>query len=1110
MVIVATLNFQTSLNHTKTQNLFTTLMQNQVDIIALQEINTADLKPIPKDFSCYVNFKPGDLCTAFIYKKSLNLKEGSRSPDGRIITLILNDSIEIINFYGYPKGRGEELRDNLIYNELPKYIPTNRDIILLGDFNFVYRAEDRLKPGKIHADFLQLTNGLNLVDVHLLKDRKEKFTFHNVHGSTRIDRTYWRGDLSKIKDFKYLDVPFSDHVMIIVEISTEENSLKVRDKSKTPWKLNSLLLKDENFKVEVKNFIGRSKLRIQNYKNLLNWWDVDFKLGFKKLAIEFAFEKNQQREAHQTFLTRVLEQIRIKLEKGEETFENYNKVKSSLNLITVDNLESAKARVKLKYPINNEVANVAHLIADVKKREETRINQLQDAKGRKLSGQVEIQQIVEKFYRELYTLEERPGNFDYFLNNISKTVDNKFIEKLEKPLTGGEIFSALKSLPEGRSPGIDGIPTEFYVEFWDDLNLTMLDLFNYILQERSLTKTQKKGLITLLPKKGDTSLIENWRPVSVLCADYKLLSKVIVNRIKPALQSVINVNQTGALAGRTLTENLQYARNVIQNREDTNGAGAIIGLDFQKAFDRVDREHIYRILKKFNFPSNIIEYIKVLYEDSSSIFKVNNQLTHSIHLTRGIKQGCPLAALLYIVYIEPFALTLQKELRGIRIGSALFKTSCYIDDIHMFVSDEHEITSVAETIERYHQCTNSLINLSKTKILGLGKWAQKTRWPVQWIQTVKIMEILGIHFTSNLEKTIRLNGKIAITKVQKCITTGRTQKLTIHQRVVFANTFVVSKITHVAKILPIPAKTITKIQQAINRFTWVNRLEKLPFNQIINHTSKGGLGLVAIKEKVESLMISNFHKTITDPIENPNKLALTYWSSYDLKALTRDYKGPRAEKSHPLFQMPIMKVKSLLVRKNFDNFSSKCMYVDLFQSIQEVPKIICKNPMKNYQIILSNLNNPIIEPKAREFMFCYTHNILTTKDRLNRCKVKVSRTCFYCTADETAQHITRCKAFEPAITWLLEKLTRIDQSTFNICTEDLLTLNFNLKSLNNHYSCLWLVAEFMSEMWAVRQEQKQAAEVKRKILYKLLIRLKDFKTKANYKLCNNISSLFSG
>ena len=73
MVIVATLNFQTSLNHTKTQNLFTTLMQNQVDIIALQEINTADLKPIPKDFSCYVNLKPGDLCTAFIYKKSLNL-----------------------------------------------------------------------------------------------------------------------------------------------------------------------------------------------------------------------------------------------------------------------------------------------------------------------------------------------------------------------------------------------------------------------------------------------------------------------------------------------------------------------------------------------------------------------------------------------------------------------------------------------------------------------------------------------------------------------------------------------------------------------------------------------------------------------------------------------------------------------------------------------------------------------------------------------------------------------------------------------------------------------------------------------------------------------------
>ena len=1115
MVVVATLNLQTSNNQSKVKYLSETIIQNQIDIIALQEINTVELNSIPRDYAYYVNYSPGELCTAFIYKKSLNIREGRKSPDGRIITLTLNDNIEIINIYGYPNGRGEELRNNLIFNDLPKFFPTNREIVLLGDFNFVCRAEDRLKPGKVHTDFLDLTKGFKLTDLYLVKDSdnspfKTRFTFHNNKGSTRIDRIYWSGPKQRIKYFKYIDVIYSDHVMVITDVETNENQTVTKESSKAPWKLDIKLLKNDEFKKQIKNFIVKSKARTNEYKNLLNWWDFDFKSGIKKVVVDFMIERKQQVAAHQQFVERVLEQIRVKIEKGEESIENYNKLKHSAMINQRNNMDSAKARAQLKYPIKDEVANVAHMIADHKKREATKIQRLQDTNGHMQTDQNKIKQTIEDYYSKLYTLEEKPGDFDPFIKSINNEISNEQSEKLKQPLTGGEIYAALKSLPEKRSPGIDGIPTEFYSEFWDDINHVMLKLFNYILEVKSLSKSQKKGLITLLPKKGDIGLLENWRPVSVLCADYKILSKVLVNRIKPSLQSLINVDQTGALAGRTITDNLQYARNVVLKMENSDTGGAIISLDFQKAFDRVDRELIYKILQKFNFPSNIMEYIKILYEESVSIFKVNNQLTGKVHLKRGIKQGCPLAALLYIVYIEPFILTIQNHVKGIGIGSALFKTSCYIDDIHIFVTDEYEISMIAGIIEKYHQCTNSQINLTKSKILGLGKWSNKENWAVDWLKTVRVMEVLGILFTSSMKRTIDLNAQVARHKTKRCLMTAKTQRLTIHQRVIFVNTFVVSKITHTAKILPMQLKVVKQIQRMVNKFIWMGRFEKLSLTQVINHPSKGGLGVVAIKEKIDSLRISSFIKTLKSTIETPNKLALVYWSSYDLRVVTSDQKGPRAENSHPFFQKTITAIKTMLLKAKLDDHSSRCIYLELVKNVKEIPKILCKNPMRDYQTIFENMNNPILEPKAREHMFFYTHNILTTKDRLHRCRIEVKKSCPYCSENETALHLIECNAFKSTKDWLLDKLETIDPAAKTLSTVELAALNFRLTNLNRHYSYLWLIAEFMSEIWAVRQEHTLAAEIKRKTLHKLFIKLKDFKENKNYKLCFNLSHIFSG
>lgn len=99
-----------------------------------------------------------------------------------------------------------------------------------------------------------------------------------------------------------------------------------------------------------------------------------------------------------------------------------------------------------------------------------------------------------------------------------------------------ESATALKEMNNNKSPGSDGLTTEFYKIFWNDLKLFFIKSINFSYVNKSLTELQTQSIITMLPKANkDTSLIDNWRPISLLNTDYKIISKVIANRIKKSI-----------------------------------------------------------------------------------------------------------------------------------------------------------------------------------------------------------------------------------------------------------------------------------------------------------------------------------------------------------------------------------------------------------------------------------------------------------------------------------------------------------------------------------------------------------------------------------------------
>ncbi len=123
----------------------------------------------------------------------------------------------------------------------------------------------------------------------------------------------------------------------------------------------------------------------------------------------------------------------------------------------------------------------------------------------------------------------------------------------------------------------------------------------------------QRAVLTLLPKKGDLTLLKNWRPVAILCSDYKILSKCLSNRLNNVLHSIIHKDQSYCVQGRSILDNLHLVRDIYDFAFNNNINLGFLSLDQEKAFDGVDHNFLLETLKAFGFGDNFISMIKLLF-----------------------------------------------------------------------------------------------------------------------------------------------------------------------------------------------------------------------------------------------------------------------------------------------------------------------------------------------------------------------------------------------------------------------------------------------------------------------------------------------------------------
>ncbi len=234
-----------------------------------------------------------------------------------------------------------------------------------------------------------------------------------------------------------------------------------------------------------------------------------------------------------------------------------------------------------------------------------------------------------------------------FLENIPSIPKIIGTINLTEKITAEEVEQAIKRLHPGKAPGYDGLTADFYIHFTEDISDHLALVFNQILQDGSLTESQKLAIIILLFKKGDLLMVTNYRPISLTNCDYKLLAYILVGRMEECLPMIIHLSQTAYMKGWFIGMNIRFVQDAIMDMVKNNKETVVLFLDFKKAFDSVNHLFMLTLLHHMGFPPLFVAWIMTLYKQVSSCIRHKNWLTESFYLGRGVCQGCPLSCHLF-------------------------------------------------------------------------------------------------------------------------------------------------------------------------------------------------------------------------------------------------------------------------------------------------------------------------------------------------------------------------------------------------------------------------------------------------------------------------------
>ena len=886
------------------------------DIALLQEVHNPTTRT-QKIFNFNVNediyISPGTNHKAgvaiFINTTNPNIKVIPNSlridMEGRIIAIQIswfNHTYNLVSIYAPvsdDKSRSEHFEDLMKGG----YILPGTNNIIGGDFNVCLNPSKDLQDysntvdyTKAHKDSMRTLTGLlehaNVRDSWeaynlTFLENKPVFTwkqggpFSTSTTQSRLDRIYISDLIARnVIHATVQETVVSDHMIYEIHIMTPEEHRRYL----TGWKFNNQLLKEKKFERKINTIMTRIQeetLRCDKPVGILDK-QGEILTAIKRVAKRVGKARAKKMHKHKKNLEmrRVKVQYRLQelglrgvpsREEIEQLTMEFDRINTELLCMFEQHAEAAKVKTHTDIQLHHELPSSIFLRLQNSRRRKMRIEEVLLEDGRTSRNQEDIVETHLAFQSNLYS--QKPIKKEakqVLLDTIKTSVTEEDILLYNQPFIKEEIVRAIKSLGKNKAVGTDGLSAELYQHYVDQMADVYALIFEACYETRDLPQTTREALICLLFKKGDTKLPKNWRPISLLNTDYKILAKLLAARLSKLLPYLLSRDQNGFVAGRQLEDAVMMCQMVIDYLAINHDSAYLIMLDQEKAFDRVDPTYLLDILRAYKIPEYLINWVSIIYSVVPTKLCINGQVTESILLKSGVRQGCPLSPLLFVLSIEPLANLIREhpEYRGIPLpNNATIKVAMFADDTCFYAKDERSIQIIKEMTEIYANGSGGKANLDKTEILPIGEIGGKTHQ--ESIADIKVLDpsnpvrLLGIMVGNNVNP--REVWTPILGKIDKLLNeTWRDRYISYRGKLVVIRHLALPIIMFTAPFIHMPKDMSDKLDKTLRKFIFSGKRCKVALDTLKLPIEYGGMNVPNIQCLIDAARIRWIKKLVDD------------------------------------------------------------------------------------------------------------------------------------------------------------------------------------------------------------------------------------------------------